>query len=91
MIIISALNDISLIIKGIELGAEGYLPKPYDPVLLQARLHSALRIRAWDIQEKYYLDQIEIEKQRADSLLHVILPDEIVDELITSSWCETLK
>jgi adenylate cyclase len=88
VIIISALNDMPNIIKGIELGAEDYLPKPYDPILLRARLHSALRKRAWDIQEKRYLRQIEVEKQRADSLLRVILPEEIVGELKATNQVE---
>jgi len=63
------------------MGAEDFLPKPYDPVLLRARLRNALEKRAWIMQEKQYLEQIETEKQRVDSLLHVILPDDIVHEL----------
>jgi DNA-binding response OmpR family regulator len=81
VIIISALTDLPNVIRGIEMGAEDYLPKPYDPVLLRARISNALQKRAWLLQEKQYLDQIETEKQRADALLHVILPDEIVHEL----------
>ena len=42
VIIISALNDLRSVVRGIELGAEDYLPKPFDPVLLKARLGACL-------------------------------------------------
>lgn len=42
VIIISAMNDLKSVVKGIEQGAEDYLPKPFEPVLLQARISSSL-------------------------------------------------
>jgi adenylate cyclase len=42
VIIISAMNDLQSVVKGIEQGAEDYLPKPFEPVLLQARISSSL-------------------------------------------------
>ena len=42
VIIISANNDLKSVVKGIELGAEDYLPKPFEPVLLHARIQSSL-------------------------------------------------
>ena len=33
---ISALDDMESIVRCIKLGAEDYLPKPFDPVLLRA-------------------------------------------------------
>ena len=42
VVVISALRDMDSVIKGIELGAEDYLPKPFDPQILNARLHSGL-------------------------------------------------
>ena len=37
VIVISALDDIDSAVRSIEMGAEDYLPKPVNPVLLQAR------------------------------------------------------
>src|SRR5512136_989489 len=34
VIVISALEEMESVVKGIELGAEDYLPKSFDPVLL---------------------------------------------------------
>lgn len=81
VIIISAAHDMDNVIKGIEMGAEDYLPKPFDPTLLRARITASLEKKAWHDLEKMYLEQIEAEKKRADELLHVILPEPIVDEL----------
>jgi adenylate cyclase len=81
VIIISALGDIGNVVKGIEMGAEDYLPKPFDPVLLKARIGACLEKKRLRDREVLYLQQIEAEKKRADELLHVILPSEIVEEL----------
>lgn len=45
VIIISNLKDIESIVHCIELGATDYLPKPYNPMLLQVRLQAALTQR----------------------------------------------
>jgi adenylate cyclase len=42
VIIISAMSDLESIVKGVKLGAEDYLPKPFEPTLLQARISSSL-------------------------------------------------
>jgi len=42
VIVISALDDLESVVKGIELGAEDYLPKTFDPVLLRARIGACL-------------------------------------------------
>lgn len=43
IIISSARSDISDKVTALELGADDYLPKPYDPRELEARIHSVLR------------------------------------------------
>ncbi len=42
VIIISAMNDLKSMVRGIEKGAEDYLPKPFEPILLKARIASSL-------------------------------------------------
>lgn len=56
IIMISALNEISSIVRCIEMGAEDYLPKPFDPVLLRARVGACL--------EKRRLRNMEVEAQK---------------------------
>jgi len=81
VIMISALDEIASIVRCIELGAEDYLPKPFDPVLLRARIGASLEKKRLRDQEQAYLQQIADEKKRADDLLRVILPDTVVEEL----------
>jgi two-component system cell cycle response regulator len=47
------------VVKGIEMGAEDYLPKPFDPVLLQARINAGLEKKRLRDQEVEYLQQVE--------------------------------
>ncbi len=81
VIMISGLNEAHAVIRCIEAGAEDYLQKPIDPVLLQARIAASLERSRWRERERHYLAQIEVEKQRADKLLHAILPRQVVKRL----------
>ena len=42
VIMISALDDLDSVVRCIEMGAEDYLPKPFNPVLLRARINACL-------------------------------------------------
>jgi class 3 adenylate cyclase/CheY-like chemotaxis protein len=88
VIMISALDDLESVVRCVELGAEDYLPKPFDPVLLKARIGACLEKKRWRDQEQAYLarierqmGEIERERARADRLLHAILPPSAVAEL----------
>jgi two-component system cell cycle response regulator len=59
VIMISALEDIQSIVRCIELGAEDYLPKPFDPALLRARINAGLARKRLDDLEREYLEQVE--------------------------------
>ena len=59
VIMISALDEMASVVKGIELGAEDYLPKPFDPVLLHARLNACLQKKWFRDQELAYLQGVE--------------------------------
>ncbi len=43
VLMISALDEVESVVRCIELGAEDYLPKPFDPVLLRARIGACWR------------------------------------------------
>ena len=69
------------VIRCIEMGADDYLSKPFDPVLLRARIGACLEKKRLRDRERDHLRQIKLEQERADALLHVILPAEVVNEL----------
>jgi two-component system, cell cycle response regulator len=58
VIVISALDDLESVVKGIELGAEDYLPKTFDPVLLRARIGACLEKKRLRDQEVDYLHNV---------------------------------
>ena len=81
VLMISGLKEESAVLRCIAEGAEDYLPKPVDTVLLRARIQAGLERGRWRARERRYLAQIHSEMQRANTLLHAILPTPIVDRL----------
>jgi CheY-like chemotaxis protein/class 3 adenylate cyclase len=81
VIMISASDEIESVARCIGLGAEDYLPKPFNTVLLRARIAACLEKKRLRDQEAAYISQIENEKRRADELLHAMLPPGAVREL----------
>jgi len=81
VIMISALSDIDRVAQCLQMGADDYLPRPYNAVILRARVDALLERKRLRDREEEYVRQIEAEKQRVDELLHVILPSEAVREL----------
>lgn len=81
VIMISALDQVERAANCIELGAEDYLAKPFNSVLLQARVGAALEKKRLRDTEQIYLRRIEEERARSDRLLLNILPQPIADRL----------
>lgn len=81
VIMISSIDDMDSVVRCIELGAEDYLPKPFNPTLLRARLGACLEKKRLRDLEAAHLDQIRTEKKRGDQLLSVILPSAAASEL----------
>src|SRR6059058_5972601 len=58
VIMISAVDELESVVTCIELGAQDYLPKPFNPVLLRARLTACLERKRLRDQEVDYLQQV---------------------------------
>src|SRR5581483_2100444 len=58
-IVISALDELASVVRCIEMGAEDYLPKPFEPVLLRARIGASLEKKRLRDQERQNLATIE--------------------------------
>ncbi len=59
VIIISALGEIESVVRCIEKGADDYLVKPFNPILLKARIGTCLEKKRLHDHENIYLRQIE--------------------------------
>ncbi len=81
VIMISGLQETDSVIRCIEAGAEDYLSKPFNPVLLRARISAGLERKRWRDRERRYVERIELERQRHETLLRNILPGQIVTRL----------
>jgi class 3 adenylate cyclase/CheY-like chemotaxis protein len=81
VIMISAMNETESVVRCLVIGAEDYVSKPFDPILLKARIGSCLERSRWRKQEQTYLRQIEAEQARSERLLLNILPKPIADRL----------
>lgn len=64
VIVISAQGELDYAVRCIEMGAEDYLTKPFNVVLLTARINAALEKKWLRDQEQAYLHQLQIERQR---------------------------
>jgi sigma-B regulation protein RsbU (phosphoserine phosphatase) len=78
IIIISANSDMQHVLKGIAMGAEDYLPKPFDPLLLRARVNASLEKKRFRNLEKEYLKGLERELEIGRQIQAGFLPKEIV-------------
>ncbi len=59
VIMISARDDLDSVVRCIEQGAEDHLPKPFDPVLLRARITASLDKKRLRDREKDYLREVK--------------------------------
>ncbi len=74
VIMISALDDMESVVRCLELGAEDYLPKPFNATLLKARVGAALEKKRLRDQQEAQMERLEAERRRADNVLSALLP-----------------
>lgn len=68
VIMISALDSLEEIAKCIQAGAEDYLPKPFDPIILRARIASSLARKRWRDQEQEVVRAITVVTDAASAV-----------------------
>jgi adenylate cyclase len=78
VIMISGVEDSASIVRCIEAGAEDFLPKPFDPVILRARIGSGLN-------RKRLLD---VERTQVQDAFTRFLPEAIAAEILARSGGE---
>jgi adenylate cyclase len=72
VIMISAVDEIDTVVRCIEMGAEDYLPKPFNPVLLRARINAALAKKRLH----------EVERERVREVFSRFVPEHVVDDVL---------
>ena len=93
VIMISALDELAAVVKCIENGAEDFLPKPFNPTLLRARIGAGLQKKRFRDQEAAYLATIEQTQTRlraelteAENYIRSLLPSPGPCRTIDVDW-----
>jgi adenylate cyclase len=72
VIMISAIDEIDSVVRCIEMGAEDYLPKPFNPVLLRARINAGLAKKRLH----------ELEQERVRGVFSRFVPEHVVEDVL---------
>jgi len=88
VIVVSGAEQFEKTVECIQIGAEDYLPKPFDPILLRARVFSSLekkRLRDLDREHiallQHEKELLNIEQMKTEKLMLNILPKPIAERL----------
>ena len=81
IIMLSSMDDLTSIYRCIELGADDYVTKPFDKMILEARISACIEKKQLRDKEKQLLKEIKKEKEKSDNLLLNILPKNIANRL----------
>src|SRR6266536_2141272 len=95
VIVITSIDDVASAVRCIELGADDYLTKPFDPILLRARLNAGLTKKRLHDLERSHLEEVtglnhrlegRIEEQMAELVrtgeLRRFLPAQVAEGLL---------
>jgi len=93
VIMVSALDELGSVVRCIEQGAEDYLPKPFNPTLLRARIGAGLEKKRFRDQERLYVATIEetqrrlqAELQEAEHYVRATLPAPLTTGPVVADW-----
>jgi adenylate cyclase len=72
VIMISGVDETDSVVRCIEIGADDYLPKPFDPVLLRARISAGLTKKRLH----------ELERERLRGVFARFVPEHVVEDVL---------
>lgn len=72
VIMVSAVDEMDSVVRCIEVGADDYLPKPFNPVLLRARINAGLAKKRLH----------DLERARVHDVFSRFLPEHVVDDVL---------
>lgn len=81
VIVISAADEMDGVVRCIQMGAEDYLTKPFNSVLLKARIDASLQKKWLRDRELEHQKQLQSEQQQSTNLLRALFPDVVLADL----------
>lgn len=82
VIVISGHQEMANVVECIELGADDYLFKPFNAVLLRARINAGLDRKSWLDKEALYLEQLKLREAFIRATFGRYLTDDIVADIL---------
>jgi DNA-binding response OmpR family regulator len=83
VVMISAVTEIESVVRCIELGATDYLPKPFNTVLLKARVGATLEKKRLRDRDRSWAESMERELEFGRLIQWSFLPEEVPER---SGW-----
>jgi serine phosphatase RsbU (regulator of sigma subunit) len=77
VIMISAVTEMDSVVKCVEMGATDYLPKPFNPVLLKARVGATLEKKRLRDKERLYARSLERDLEIGREIQKSFLPESL--------------
>ena len=81
VVMMSGVGATDSVVRAIETGADDFMTKPLDPVLLRVRLSAMLERKFLRDRERARVEQLRLEREKSERLLRAMLPAAIVDRL----------
>lgn len=81
VMMVSALDDLTSVVRCLEAGAADYLTKPFEPAVLRARLRACLDNKFLRDRERAMLEEVSAANEKNEALLLGILPKAVVDRI----------
>ena len=82
VIVVSGNKETDRVIRCIEAGAEDYLFKPFNPILLQARIRAGVERKRWHNKELQYRRELERNQDFIRSVFGRYLSEDIVTRIL---------
>jgi adenylate cyclase len=77
VLMLSSLDEVDSALRCIELGAEEYLPKPFQPTLLAARIAANITLRRLRARDRAYSDHLASMNDAVQRLAHAAFPADV--------------
>ncbi|HKT42519.1 MAG TPA: SpoIIE family protein phosphatase [Rhodanobacteraceae bacterium] len=93
VILISALDDSENMARGIAMGADDYLPKPFNPLILKARVGASLARKRLHDREQLHAKAMARELEIARNIQFEFLPDHVpaIAGLELAAWLQPAR
>ncbi|HSJ08373.1 MAG TPA: adenylate/guanylate cyclase domain-containing protein, partial [Longimicrobiales bacterium] len=82
VLMLSSLDEVDSALRCIELGAEEYLPKPFQPTLLAARIAANMQLRRLRARDRAYSEHLASTREAVQRLTHAAFPDAVAERVL---------